>query len=117
MTVTQMDPDVVTIRPVRPRTHRAAKSACGSAHNGCICGCASHVDMSAAAIRHRCGMPPPTFMPVTTRSCNPLRTEKRGGGATCTRTTSSFVDVAPKEHVADGDSGRGHHGEDPFDGV
>src|SRR5258708_3756913 len=44
--------------------------------------------MSAAATRHRCGMPGRTPAPSGTRSCSPWSPARTGAGATSTRTMS-----------------------------
>src|ERR1700719_1523659 len=44
--------------------------------------------MSAAATRHRCGMPERTPAPSGTRSCSPWSPARTGAGATSMRTMS-----------------------------
>src|ERR1700687_4785288 len=47
--------------------------------------------MSAAATRHRCGMPGRTRAPSGTRSCSPWSPARTGAGATSMRTMSEVA--------------------------
>src|ERR1700731_1399889 len=55
--------------------------------------------MSAAATRHRCGMPGRTPAPSGTRSCSPWSPARTGAGATSMRTMSEAAAADPRTSI------------------